>query len=416
MNKRRTPADLGRLAASAEKKQSYFDLLLAQLRPYLQTLGMVCLLLVGIGMLLEAASAYVVLGYAFYQGYSTGAGGYLWATLATLLLLISLCVLSAARSVRRGSFPRITVLVLFLSAISLFMEALGVLISPTLGPSVTVTTLTIAAGVILLVALFFTASESTWVLLTAAVLGLVSVMLLMIRTSDLGAPFAQVGGASLNYYLLSGPTPQGTAVAGVASFFAAAGIVGTTSLTFIAYLTAAIGLMIWAVLRSTKLAQLAWVSTFVGFLLYGIDMAWGNTTALAAAEKGPVEWMTAALPFTSAIVLEVTSFVVMASAAVGLVIHGQDLWLDLTQEKKEEEKAKAQAASTQATEVKVCPHCGTSIPIDSVYCKKCGTQLGSDWFSAGQIRTGKVCIICGAENPSDHDYCKKCGSKLTESP
>jgi len=385
--------------------------MLAQLRPYLRTLGMVSLLLVGIGMLLEAASAYVVLGYASYQGYNTGAGGYLWATLATLLLLISLAVLFAARSIRRGFFPRITVLLLFLAAISLFMEALGTLISPG-GGSVTVTALTIAAGVILLAALFFTATESTWVLLTAAILGLVSVMLLMVRVGDLGGQFAQVGGSSLSSYLLSGPTPQGTAVAGVASFFASVGIVGTTSLVYIAYLTAAIGLMFWAVLRNTRLAQLAWVTTLVGFFLYGIDMAWGNASALAIAEKGPVEWTTAALPFTSAIVLEVASFVIMASTAVGLVIHGQDLRLDLTEERREEQ---AQAKPTEAVEVKVCPHCGTEIPIDSVYCKKCGTQLGSNWFSAGQIRTGKVCIICGAENPSDHDYCKKCGSKLAES-
>jgi ribosomal protein L40E len=398
------------LTAVAGKKSS-FDLLLAQLRPYLRTLGMVSLLLVGIGMLLEAASAYMVLGYAFYQGYNVGAGGYLWTTLATLLLLISLAVLFAARSIRRGLFPRITILLLFLSAISLFMEALGTLISPTLG-SVTVTTLTIAAGVILLVALFFTATESTWVLLTAAILGLVSVTLLMVRIADLGGQFAQVGGSSLNSYLLSGPTPQGTAVAGIASFFASVGIVGTTSLVYIAYLTAAIGLMFWAVLRNTKLAQLAWVTTLVGFLLYGIDMAWGNSSALGIAEKGPVDWTTAALPFTSAIVLEVASFVIMASTAVGLVIHGQDLRLDLTQETVEEQ---AQATPTLGTEEKVCPHCGTRITIDSVYCKKCGTQLGSDWFSAGQVRTGKVCIICGAENPSDHDYCKKCGSKLTES-
>jgi ribosomal protein L40E len=372
---------------------------------------MVSLLLVGMGMLLEAASAYLVLGYAFYQGYNTGAGGYLWGTLATLLLLISLAVLFAARSIRRGSFPRITILLLFLSAISLFMEALGTLISPT-GGSVTVTALTIAAGVILVAALFFTASESTWVLLTAAILGLVSVMLLMVRVGDLGGQFAQVGGSSLNSYLLSGPVPQGTAVAGVASFFASVGIVGTTSLVYIAYLTAAIGLMFWSVLRNTRLAQLAWVTALVGFFLYGIDMAWGNASALAIAEKGPVDWTTAALPFTSAIILEVASFVIMASTAVGLVIHGQDLRLDLTQEKIEEQ---AQAKPTQAVEVKVCPHCGAEIPIDSVYCKKCGTQLGSNWFSAGQVRTGKVCIICGAENPSDHDYCKKCGSKLAES-
>ena len=400
------------MTAVTKKKGQSSALLLGQLRPYLRTLGMVSLLLVGIGMLLEAASAYLVLAYAFYQGYNTGAGGYLWGTLATLLLLISLAVLFAARSIRRGSFPRITILLLFLSAISLFMEALGTLISPT-GGSVTVTALTIAAGVILVAALFFTASESTWVLLTAAILGLVSVMLLMVRVGDLGGQFAQVGGSSLNSYLLSGPVPQGTAVAGVASFFASVGIVGTTSLVYIAYLTAAIGLMFWSVLRNTRLAQLAWVTALVGFFLYGIDMAWGNASALAIAEKGPVDWTTAALPFTSAIVLEVASFVIMASTAVGLVIHGQDLRTDLTQETVEEQtQAKP---TTQAVEVKICPHCGAEIPIDSVYCKKCGTQLGSNWFSAGQIRTGKVCIICGAENPSDHDYCKKCGSKLAES-
>lgn len=412
------------MTAVAEKqKRRTFSISLAQLRPYLATLAMVCLLLVGVGMLLEAASAYAFLGYAYMQGYNSGAGGYLWATLATLLLLISLTVLFAARSVKKGLFPRTAVLLLFLSAISLFMEALGTLISPTVGfvlptlqPSVTVAALTIAAGVLLLTALFFTASESTWVLLTAAVLGLVSVMLLIVRGSDLGGGFAQVGGSNLNSYLLSASAAQpasNVGIAGVASFFAAVGIIGTTSLVYIAYLTAALGLMFWAVLRNTRLAPLAWLTALVGFLLYGVDMAWGNASALGIAEGGPIYWTTAALPFLSAIVFEIASFVVISSAALGLVIHGQDLLPGLARETTAEEQL--QATATKAMEVKVCPHCGAEIPIDSVYCKKCGTQLGSNWFSAGQIRTVKVCIICGAENPSDHDYCKKCGSKLAES-
>jgi len=55
------------LTAVTKKKGQSSALLLGQLRPYLRTLGMVSLLLVGIGMLLEAASAYLGLAYAFYQ-------------------------------------------------------------------------------------------------------------------------------------------------------------------------------------------------------------------------------------------------------------------------------------------------------------------------------------------------------------
>ena len=74
----------------------------------------------------------------------------------------------------------------------------------------------------------------------------------------------------------------------------------------------------------------------------------------------------------------------------------------------------------------VCMSCGASLysgfdlrsPGDILKaadyrCKKCGTKLASDWFSAGQAVTGRVCIKCGTENPSDHAYCKKCGTMLT---
>jgi ribosomal protein L40E len=371
---------------------------------------MVSLLLVGTGMLLEAAGAYVVLGYAVSQGFNTGPGGSIWVALATLLMLISLTVLFAAFSVRRGLFPRTAVLVLFLAAISLFMEGAGTLISPTAGPSVTISALTIAAGVILLAALFFSATESTWTLLTVAILGLVSVVLLMVRIGDLGGDFSQLGGSSLNSYLLSKPVSQPDAFAGVANFFVTIGILGTSALSFIAYLVAAIGLMFWAILRNLKLAPLAWVTALVGFLLYGVDMVWGSVAALAKAEQGPIDWTTAALPFASAIVLMVASFIVMASAFVGLIFYGDNLRMAITGAAAAAQEAPEAA---KAGEKRVCPNCGIEITADSVYCKKCGTKLGSDWFSAGQAVTGKVCIKCGTENPSDHAYCKRCGTMLT---
>lgn len=373
---------------------------------------MVSLLLVGTGMLLEAASTYVVLGYAAFKGYDTGAGGYLWGALATLLLLIAITVLYAGLSVRKGLFPRSSVLVLFLAAISLFMEGAETLVTPTGGLSVTVSALTLAAGVILIAALFFSASESTWMLLTVAVLGLVSVMLLLVRIADLSGAYAQVVGSSLNSYMFSEPVTQPAGVAGAANFFSTVGIVGTTSLAYIAYLIAAIGLAIWAILKSTKFAPLAWVTALVGFLLYGIDMGWGNASALATAEQRSIDWTTGALPFASSIILLVASCVVITSAAVGLLVHGEDLRVALTEAAEEPE---AVVTTTQAAETKICPNCGTEISTDSVYCKKCGTKLASDWFSAGQGVTGKTCIKCGTENPIDHAYCKKCGSRLMSS-
>jgi ribosomal protein L40E len=362
-------------------------------------------------MLLEAASAYVVLGLAVSRGYDTGPGGPLWGAQASLLLLIAITALFAAFSVRKGLFPRTALLVLFLAAISLFLEGVATLASPTAGPSITISALAIAAGVVLLVALFFSATESIWVLLTAAILGLVSVVLLMIRIANLAGEFAQTGGSSLNSYMLSLPVTQPNSIASTANFFATLGILGTTALAYIAYLVAVIGLMLWSVLRKSRLAPLAWMTALVGFLLYGIDMAWGNIAALAQAEQGPMDWTTGALPFASTIILVIASYVVMGSALVGLIFHGGNLSLALTQEVKPEE---AQEKVAKPTETKVCPNCGTEISSDSVYCKKCGTKLASDWFSAGHVVTGKLCINCGTENPFDHIFCKKCGTRLSE--
>lgn len=86
-----------RLATPAGKRRKVpFGFSIAGLGSYLQILGMVSLLLVGVGMLLEAASAFAFLGNAYLQGYDTGAGGALWGVLAGLLLLISFVVISAA--------------------------------------------------------------------------------------------------------------------------------------------------------------------------------------------------------------------------------------------------------------------------------------------------------------------------------
>lgn len=412
---------------------------IASLSPYLPTLGMVSLLLVGTGTLLEAIATYVDLANAAFQGYSIGSGGAIWAAFATLLLIISIAILFAAISVRRGVFPKIAILGLFLAAVSLFIEGAGTLALSTAASSPTVSGLAIAAGVILLIALFISTNPSTasfpstgastGSLLAGAIFALVFVILLIVRIADLGGNFSQVGGSSLNSYLLSTTVSQPTAIANVENLLASVGILGTTSLAYISYLTVAIGLLFWAMLRNTKLASMAWIALLVGFLLYGIDMAWGNASALANANYGFIDWTTEALPYVSAIILLVAAFIIMATAVMGLVFYGGSLWPGMAQAApvqtttpttsqatpQQAQQVRTQAAAQVAPQEappRACPNCGTMNASDSVYCKKCGNRMAADWFSAAAAVTGKACRACGTENPSDHLYCKKCGKPL----
>lgn len=50
----------------------------------------------------------------------------------------------------------------------------------------------------------------------------------------------------------------------------------------------------------------------------------------------------------------------------------------------------------------ICPFCGSTTPLDSKCCQKCGEKL---------IQT---CLRCNAENRLDAEYCKACGIKLSQ--
>ncbi len=47
----------------------------------------------------------------------------------------------------------------------------------------------------------------------------------------------------------------------------------------------------------------------------------------------------------------------------------------------------------------ICPYCGDSNDLDSIYCDACGNKIT------------KKCL-CGQENNADSKYCKKCGREL----
>jgi tetratricopeptide (TPR) repeat protein/ribosomal protein L40E len=61
-------------------------------------------------------------------------------------------------------------------------------------------------------------------------------------------------------------------------------------------------------------------------------------------------------------------------------------------------------------EEKICPACGTALPLYARFCFKCGTKV------AEEVEEKKVsvvvCEICGFENDSKNKYCVSCGSIL----
>lgn len=58
----------------------------------------------------------------------------------------------------------------------------------------------------------------------------------------------------------------------------------------------------------------------------------------------------------------------------------------------------------------ICPHCGNSMPEESLFCMKCG----------GKMREGEpepsapFCKACGAAAPAGGRFCMKCGSRMPE--
>jgi ribosomal protein L40E len=335
---------------------------------------MVSLLLVGLGMLLEAISGYVCIGYGASQGLSVTTGDGVWIALDTLLLLISFLTIIASMSVSRGAYPQKMVMgVLLFAVISLFVQGGGMLAISTSSSSwVSAAALAIAAGVVLLIGLFALRGPSLAMRFTGAIFTLAFTVLLMARLAALGG--APGGGYSLSSYILA---PfyyyYGYYIVDLGSSYTSLGILGFTYLVLVAYLVVALGLLIYTILQKSRLAPLAWVVALTGFLLYGIDMAWGNIAALANANWTYVshEVGYAVTPLIAAVVLAVAAFVVMAASIIGMVFYGGGLaGMALAQ------PSMAQTQPSQMVAGTFCPSCGAQNPADHAFCKKCGAKLG----------------------------------------
>lgn len=57
-----------------------------------------------------------------------------------------------------------------------------------------------------------------------------------------------------------------------------------------------------------------------------------------------------------------------------------------------------------------CDSCGAELPIDSVFCNKCGAKQSE--LENEIITAGKKCPNCGADIENGDSFCLKCGHKL----
>lgn len=64
------------------------------------------------------------------------------------------------------------------------------------------------------------------------------------------------------------------------------------------------------------------------------------------------------------------------------------------------------------SETAKCPHCGTLVPITSIFCQKCGASVAS--LHSRRIVQRKVCPHCGNLNTLDTAYCTYCFSSLAD--
>ncbi|MBF0495154.1 MAG: zinc ribbon domain-containing protein [Deltaproteobacteria bacterium] len=58
-----------------------------------------------------------------------------------------------------------------------------------------------------------------------------------------------------------------------------------------------------------------------------------------------------------------------------------------------------------------CPSCGQESPQDSVYCCKCGRELGVS-EEANAIESDMDCPSCGQQTPLHSSFCCSCGRNL----
>jgi uncharacterized paraquat-inducible protein A len=126
-------------------------------------------------------------------------------------------------------------------------------------------------------------------------------------------------------------------------------------------------------LQKSRLVPIAWITALTGFLLYGIDMAWGNIAALSNANWTYVsnETAYAITPLIATVVLTVAAFVVISASIVGMVLYeGRLAGMVIAQ------PSVLRGQTTQAAVGRFCSSCGTQNPAENAYCKKCGAKLG----------------------------------------
>jgi ribosomal protein L40E len=94
------------------------------------------------------------------------------------------------------------------------------------------------------------------------------------------------------------------------------------------------------------------------------------------------------------------------ASSVRLMIQQTSMQIGGQAQRQGVQESPAQPTKTQRISEKVgelvCKKCGTSNPVDSKFCNKCGSSLSL------------ICPNCGNQNASDASFCNKCGSKLSK--
>jgi len=57
-----------------------------------------------------------------------------------------------------------------------------------------------------------------------------------------------------------------------------------------------------------------------------------------------------------------------------------------------------------------CDSCGAELPIDSMFCNKCGAKQSE--LETEIVSASKICPSCGADIEGGDAFCLKCGHKL----
>jgi len=97
---------------------------------------------------------------------------------------------------------------------------------------------------------------------------------------------------------------------------------------------------------------------------------------------------------------------------------GQDYDEGIMQLYEEIKTARAAIASIKAelatiSGTLICPSCSAKNPLESKFCRECGTKLESEHPTEDPIEIVEIlCPNCGATVGSEEKFCTQCGAKL----